>query len=56
MRQFMSTLLITAALIGSALSLSGCIVAPPRPYHQRVWIAGYWAPQHVWVGGHWGYR
>jgi hypothetical protein len=56
MRRLMSTLLICAALTGGALSLAGCIVVPPRPHHQRVWISGYWAPQHVWVGGHWGHR
>jgi hypothetical protein len=57
MRRFLATVLLGAALLGGAMSLSGCIVVPPpRPYHQRVWIAGYWAPQHVWVAGHWGYR
>ena len=57
MRRFLSTVLLGAALLGGTMSLSGCIVVPPpRPYHQRVWIAGYWAPQHVWVAGHWGYR
>lgn len=53
MRRVMSTLLLSAALMGGALSLTGCIVAAPRPYHHRVWVSGYWAPQHVWVGGHW---
>lgn len=52
----MSLLLFSAALMGAALALTGCIVVAPRPYHQRVWVSGFWAPQNVWVGGHWGYR
>lgn len=56
MRRVVSYLLLSAALMGGALSVSGCVVVAPRHYHQRVWVTGYWAPQHVWVGGHWGYR
>lgn len=53
MRRFISPLLISALLSG-ALSLSGCIVAAPRP--ARIWVPGYWGPTHVWVGGNWRYR
>jgi hypothetical protein len=56
MRRFMSSCLIAAALIGGSLSLTGCIVAPPRVYGPRVWVRGYWGPGHVWVGPHWRYR
>jgi len=56
MRRLMSSLLITASLMGGALSMTGCIVEQPRPYAHRVWVAGYWGPQHVWVGGRWVYR
>lgn len=57
MRRFMSSCLMAAALLGGSLSLGGCIVVPPRGgYHARVWVPGYWAPEHVWVGGRWRYR
>jgi len=45
-------LLLFAALLGGALSLSGCIVVPPRHFHQRIWVTGVWAPQDIWIGGH----
>jgi hypothetical protein len=57
MRRFLSSCLMAAALLGSSLSLGGCIVVPPRGgYHARVWAPGYWAPEHVWVRGRWRYR
>jgi hypothetical protein len=54
MRRLLSAVLLSAALLGGTLSLTGCIIAPPR--HARVWVPGYWAPHHVWVGAHWRYR
>lgn len=55
MRRFMSTVLMSVALLGSTVALTGCIVVPPaRPVH--VWVPGYWSPAHVWVGGYWRYR
>ncbi|WP_266160895.1 hypothetical protein [Dyella silvatica] len=54
MRRFTSILLLSAALLGSTMSLTGCIVVAPR--HERVWVPGYWGPPHVWVGGYWRYR
>ena len=62
MRRSISSRLITsglmvAALIGSSVMLSGCIVLPPRGgCHARVWAPGYEGPTHVWIGGHWRYR
>ena len=48
---------MVAALIGSSVMLSGCIVLPPRGgCHARVWAPGYEGPTHVWIGGHWRYR
>jgi len=54
MRRMLSVLLVSLALLGGALSLSGCVVVAPR--HARVWVPGYWAPHRVWVEGHWRYR
>lgn len=56
MRRLMSSCLLAAALLGGSLALTGCVVVPPRGYHARVWVPGYWAPRHVWIGGHWRYR
>jgi hypothetical protein len=56
MRRILSCCLMATAVLGAGLSLSGCIVAPPRHdhyRHERVWVPGHWAPGHVWVGGHW---
>lgn len=61
MRRITSCIALGVLLAGSA-SLSGCIVAAPRPFlharvvapiHARIWIPGYWAPRRVWVGGYW---
>jgi hypothetical protein len=54
MRRLLSALLVSAALLGGSLSLTGCVVVPA--HRARVWVPGYWAPHHVWVGGHWRYR
>lgn len=52
-------------LLGGSASLSGCVVAAPRPVvhtrvvvpvRARVWVPGYWGPRRVWVGGYWRYR
>ena len=57
MRRFLSSCLMAAALLGGSLSVGGCVVVPPRGgYHARVWLPGYWAPEHVWVRGRWRYR
>ncbi|WP_200949030.1 hypothetical protein [Frateuria sp. Soil773] len=56
MRRISSFLLAAALLSAGSLSLAGCIVAPARGYHDRVWVPGYWRSPHVWVGGHWRYR
>ncbi|MEO5830530.1 MAG: hypothetical protein ABIQ36_08170 [Rhodanobacter sp.] len=64
MRRITSCLALSLLLAGSA-SLSGCIVAAPRPVvrarvvvpvRARLWVPGYWAPRHAWVGGYWRYR
>lgn len=55
MRRILSSLLITALLAIGSVSLSGCVVVPPRG-HARIWVPGYWAPPHVWIGAHWRYR
>ena len=61
MRPIVSGLALGLLLAGSA-SLSGCIVAAPRPVarvrvvapvHARIWVPGYWGPRRVWVGGYW---
>jgi hypothetical protein len=54
MRRFMSSCLLAVALLGGAVSMTGCVVVPPR--HARVWVPGYWDRGHVWVGPHWRYR
>jgi hypothetical protein len=54
MRRLMSALLISTALLGGSLSMTGCVVVAPRPVH--VWVPGYWGPSHVWVGGYWRYH
>jgi len=56
MRRAFALLLAAGVLSLGSLSLTGCVVAPARGYHARVWVPGYWAPRHVWVGGHWRYR
>jgi hypothetical protein len=64
MRRITSCLALGLLLAGSA-SLTGCIVAAPRPVahvrvvepvHARVWVPGHWGPHRVWVGGYWRYR
>jgi hypothetical protein len=54
MRRYLSIFMISLLLLGGTLSLSGCIIAPPRP--ARIWYPGYWGGGHVWVTGHYGYR
>lgn len=54
MRRWLSACLVSAALLGGPVLLSGCVVVAPRPVH--VWVPGYWAAGHVWVGGYWRYR
>jgi hypothetical protein len=63
MRRVISRLTVAALLLVGSVSLTGCIVAAPRPVRHarvvapvRVWVPGYWAPQHVWVEGRWRYR
>lgn len=67
MRRVISRLSLAALLLGGVVSLTGCIVAAPRPVRHvrvvtpahasaRVWVPGYWTPRHVWVEGHWRYR
>jgi hypothetical protein len=56
MRRLLSTLLVSAALLGGAFSLAGCVVVPAHHARARVWVPGYWAPHHVWVEGRWRYR
>ncbi|MHB1058793.1 MAG: hypothetical protein ACYC0F_13030 [Rhodanobacter sp.] len=68
MRRITSRLAIATLLLAGSVSLSGCIVAAPRPVHHvrvvapvhveraRVWVPGYWGPRHVWVEGRWRYR
>jgi hypothetical protein len=55
MRRIFSSLLVAALLVFGSVSLTGCVVVPPRG-HARLWVPGYWAPRHVWVGGHWRYH
>lgn len=52
MRRALSVLFIAALLSVGSVSLTGCVMVPPRG-HARIWVPGYWAPQHVWVGGYW---
>jgi hypothetical protein len=68
MRRLTSHLVIAALLLAGSVSLSGCIVAAPRPVHHvrvvrpahaeraRVWVPGHWGPRHAWVEAHWRYR
>jgi hypothetical protein len=67
MRHVISRMTLAALLLAGSVSLTGCIVAAPRPAHVRVvgpihaervrvWVPGYWAPRHVWVEGRWRYR
>lgn len=68
MRRITSNLAIAALMLAGSVSLSGCIVAAPRPVHYvrvvtpvqveraRIWVPGYWGPRHVWVEGGWRYR
>jgi hypothetical protein len=54
MRRFMSTCLVAAGLIVGTLSLSGCIIAPPRGgYHHGYWESGHYGSRGGWVPGHW---
>ncbi|PWK85281.1 YXWGXW repeat-containing protein [Fulvimonas soli] len=55
MRRIASVLLLSTLLLGTGLSLTGCVVVPPRE-HARVWVPGHWAGPHTWVDGHWRYR
>lgn len=65
MRRITSNLAIAALLLAGSVSLTGCIVASPRPVHRdrvvtthgdRVWVPAHWGQHHVWVEGHWRYR
>lgn len=65
MRPIIPTLTLAASLLAASASLTGCVVASPRPVHRayvvapvgvRVWVPGYWAPRHRWVRGYWRYR
>ena len=68
MRRITSNLATAALLLAGSASLSGCIVAAPRPVHHvrvvtpvrveraRVRVPGYWSPRHVWIEGYWRYR
>jgi hypothetical protein len=66
MHRITSNLATAALLLAGSVSLSGCIVAAPRPVHhvrvvtpvhvERVWVPGYWSPRHVWIEGYWRYR
>jgi hypothetical protein len=68
MRRITSQLAIAALSLAGSMSLTGCIVATPRPVHHvrvvtpvhvertRVWVPGHRGPRHAWIGGHWRYR
>lgn len=53
----------TLVVLG-AVSLSGCVVAPPRgaayvesgPRGGSVWVEGHWGPGGYWHPGHWRER
>jgi hypothetical protein len=32
--------------------LTGCVIAPARPYPAAVWVPGHWGPYGGWVRGH----